>query len=125
MSIALYHLRRDRRRLEAEPLAHARFDVGVEMRKRADGAGKLADRHDVARAQDAIEIALQLRVPQRQLEAERHRFGVNAVRPSDHRRAPVLFRTHAHGLHQAGDVLDDEVAGIAHLQRLRGVDDVG
>ena len=30
-----------------------------------------------------------------------------------------------HRLHQAGNVFDDEPAGLAHLQRLRGVDDVG
>ena len=54
----------------------------------------------VARAQDAVEVALQLRVPQRQLEAERHRLGVHAVRAADHRRPPVLLGALAHGLHQ-------------------------
>ena len=74
--------------------------AGIEVRERADGAGDLADRHDVARAQHAIEIALQLGVPQRELDAERHRLGMHAVRAADHRRPPVLLGALPHRLHQ-------------------------
>ena len=60
-----------------------------------DRARHLPDRHDRrARAQDAVEVALQLRVPQRQLEAEGHRLGVHAVRAADHRRPAVLLGAH-------------------------------
>ena len=123
--IALDDLRRHRRRLEAEAAADASLNVRIEVRERADRAGQFPDRDHVAGAQDAVEVALQLGVPQRQLEAERHRFGVHAVRPADHRRAPVLLGAGAHGVHQRGDPLDDEAAGLAHLKRLGGVDDVG
>ena len=91
VTIALDHLRGDRRGLEAKPLADARLDRGIEVREGPDRAGDLADGDDVAGAQHAIEIALKLRVPQRQLEPERHRLGVHAVRPADHRRAPVFL----------------------------------
>ena len=60
----------------------------------------------VARAQHAIEVALQLGVPERELEAERHRLGVHAVRAADHRRAPVLLGARAHRLHQRRRVLE-------------------
>ena len=103
----------------------ARLDRRIEMREGPHGAGDLADRDDVAGAQDAIEIAPQLGVPERELEAERHRLGVHAVRAPDHRRHPVLVGARAHRLHQGADVLDDEAAGLAHLERLGGVDDVG
>jgi hypothetical protein len=94
------------------------------MRERTDRARQLPHRHDVARPQDTVEVALELRVPQRELDAERHRFRVHAVGAADHRRPAVLLGAHAHRLHQPGDALDDEAAGFAHLQRLRGVDDV-
>ena len=92
------------------------------MREGPDGAGNLADRHDVARAQHAIEITLELGVPQGQLQPEGHRLGMDAVRAPDHRRQAVLWRALTDGLHQRRDVLDDETARVTHLERLRGVD---
>ena len=47
------------------------------------------------------------------------------MRAADHRRTPMLFGARVHRLHQAVETLQDQVAGFAHLQRLRGVDDVG
>jgi hypothetical protein len=108
-----------------EPAAHLGLDLGIEVREGADRTRQLPHRHHVARPQDTIEIALQLRVPQRQLDAERHRLGMHAVGAADHRRPAMLLGARAHRLHQAGDPLDDEAARLAHLQRLRGVDDVG
>ena len=63
-------------------------------------------------------------VPQRQLEAERHRLGVDAVGAADHRRPAMLERALADGDGQRVQIGEDDVAGLAHLQRLRGVDDV-
>ena len=100
VAVALDHLRRHRRGLEAEPLADARLDRRIEVRERPDGAGNLADRDDVAGAQHAIEVALQLGVPERQLQAEGHRLGVHAVRAPDHRRPPMLVGALAHRFHQ-------------------------
>jgi hypothetical protein len=47
------------------------------------------------------------------------------MRPADHRRMAVLLGTRADGLHQGVEVLQQDVACLAHLQRLRSVDDVG
>ena len=97
------------------------------MRERADRAGQLADAdHRRARASHAFDVAIDLGVPQRQLQPEGHRLGVHAVRAADHRRPPVLERR-GRGRRRSAPSrsLQDEVAGLAHLQRLRGVDDVG
>ena len=45
MTVALNHLRRDRRRLETKPPADVGFDRRIEMREGADGARDLADAH--------------------------------------------------------------------------------
>ena len=93
VTIALNHLRRDRRRLEAEPPADVGFDRRIEMREGADGAGDLADADESrARAATRSMSRVELRVPQRQLQAEGHRLGMHAVRAADHRRAAMLER---------------------------------
>ena len=95
------------------------------MRERPDGARQLADGNDLACALDSSDVARELRVPERQLEAEGHRLGMDAMRPTDHRRPPMLFGARSHRLHQTVEALQDHIARFAHLQRLRGVDDVG
>jgi hypothetical protein len=95
------------------------------MPERSDGAGQLADGDDLARTADPLGVARQLGVPQRQLETEGHRLGVHAVRAPDHRGTPMLFGTAADSLLQGVEILQDEIARRAHLQRLGGVDDVG
>ena len=94
------------------------------MREHADRARNLADADDVPRAGRGRDRAAAPRMPERQLHAERHRLRVNAVGAADHRRPPVLLGARPHRLQQLGEVLDDQIAGLAHLQRLRGVEDV-
>ena len=77
------------------------------------------------RVPDPILVALELRVPERELEAERHRLRVHAVRAPDHRRPPVLEGARAHRLAQPREALQDQIAGVAHLKGLGGVDHVG
>ena len=89
-----------------------------------DRARQFADADHRAGPPDALDVAVDLRVPQRQLQAEGHRLGVDAMRAADHRRAAVLERAIAHGRRQRVEILQDDVAGLAHLERLRGVDDV-
>ena len=114
----------DRRRLQAEAAADVGLDRRRQVREGADRAGELADADRVTRALHALDGALKLRVPERELEAERHRLGVDAVRPPDHRRPAMLERAVADRLAERGEILEDEIAGLAHLQRLRRVDDV-
>ena len=70
------------------------------MRERADRARQLADGDDFSRPLQTRTISCQLRVPQRELEAECHRLCVHAVGASDHRRASVFHRTRVNGSHQ-------------------------
>jgi hypothetical protein len=91
VAIALNDLGRHGRRLQAEPLADARLDRRIQVRERADRTRDLPHRDHPARAQHALEIPLQLGVPQRELQPERHRLCVHAVRPPDHRGHPMLF----------------------------------
>ena len=125
VTIALNDLRRDGRRLETQTPADVRFDRRRQVRERADRARQLADADRRLRALDAIDRALNFRVPERQLETERHRLGVDAVRTADHRRAAMLDRAIANGVAERVEILQHEAARLAHLQRLRRVDDVG
>ena len=96
------------------------------MREGADRAGDHADAHRLrAPARTRSMLALQVGVPERQLQAERHHLGVDAMRAADHRRVLVLVGAGLDRLAERRHVLEDQVAGFDHLQRLRGVDDVG
>ena len=95
------------------------------MGERADGAGKLADRDRLAGTPHAGDVPCQLCMPERQLQAECHRLGVHAVRSPDHGRLSMFVGASTNRAHEAVEARQDQVAGFAHLQRLRGVDDVG
>ena len=53
------------------------------MRERADRARQLPDADRLASALHALDVAADLGKPERQLEAERHRLGVDAVGAAD------------------------------------------
>jgi len=94
------------------------------VRVGAHRARQLADGDRLARPAHAGDVALDLRVPERQLQPEGRRLGVHAVRPPDHRGVPVLFGARADGRGERLEVLQDEVARLAHLEGERRVDDV-
>ena len=124
--VALDDLRRDRRRLEAEPRADRRFDRRIEMREGADRAGDLADRDRLAGAADALDVALQLArttapASGRTSSARRARRACGRSSAC----AGALRRGVRTTAQQRGESCEDQVARLAHLQRLRGVDDVG
>jgi hypothetical protein len=79
----------------------------------------------VSRTVHPLDIACELRIPERQLQSERHWLGVNAVRASHHRCAAVLFGSPLDGRARRAETGEDDVARFAHLNRLRGIDDVG
>ena len=103
-----------------------RLDRRIEMRERADGARDLADRHDLARARST-------RSRSRWSSAyQSASFKPNVigsactpcVRPIIGVRRCSSARAATASISRV-EVLDDQVAGLAHLQRLRGVDDIG
>ena len=70
-------------RLEAEAFADALFVLRLEMAEGAHGAGKLTDAHVFCCGIEARDVALHLRVPIEQLEAEGGGLGVDAVGATD------------------------------------------
>ena len=125
MAIALDHLRGDRRGLETELLADIGFDRGRQVCERADRARQLTHRDDRTCAANALSIASDLGVPQRQLQTQCHRLCVNAVRATDHRRHSMFEGSLANRFGESIEIPQDDVARLAHLQGLRRVDDVG
>ena len=121
VAIALDDLRRDGRGLEPEPTADGGLDRRRQVGEGADRARDLADAPRFARAPHAHDVALQLGVPERQLQAEGHGLGVHAVRAADHRRLAMLFRARPDGVSERVQVLQDQVARVHHLQRQRRV----
>ena len=104
--------------------ADALFVLRLEMAEGADGAGKLAHAHVLRRGIEAGDVALHLRIPVEQLEAEGGGLGVDAVGAADGGRVLELDgATFEHG-EQRGEPGTDERRCFFDLQRLRGVDDV-
>ena len=114
VAIALDDLRRDRRR-PASPSRRqtAASIVGGRCAKVPTAPEILPTAHAFARAPHARDVALQLGVPERQLQAERHRLGVHAVRAADHRRLAMLFGARPDGVSERVEVLEDQVARVA------------
>ena len=70
VAVALDHLRGDRRRRQAEPLADFLLDFGAEVRARADRAGNFPDGHLARRDLEALGVAAIFRVPVRDFQSE-------------------------------------------------------
>ena len=103
MSVPLDDLRRRRSRLEAEALAGDSLDLGVDGRVLADGAGELADAHAFERARDASPRTVELECPNGELQPERRRLGMHAVRAADAERELVLLGARGDGRERALD----------------------
>ncbi len=122
--VTLDDLRRRRGRLEAEALARDPLDLGVDRRVLADGARQLAHAHAFERSPDARARAIELERPHRELQTERRRLGMDAVRAADAQRELVLLRARDDGRERTIESLQQEQAGLLHLQRERRVHDV-
>ena len=123
VSVAGDHLRR-RHRLETEPLADERLDLGIDVGVGADRARELPDRDGGARPHEPGAVAPELERPERELRAERRRLGVDAVRAPDHRRVAVLASTGDDRGVELVDRAEQQVGGAHERDRERGVDDV-
>ena len=110
--------------LQAEAFDHALLVVRAERRPRADGA---RDRgRDLAeRALQPIGVAVRLHRVAGELEPERRRLRVDAVRAPDAQRVRVLARLLGQLPRELARGRDEQRAGAPQLQREAGVDDVG
>ena len=125
MAVALEDLRRRWRRLEAEPLTGESLELGACRGVRTDRAGELADAHPFERARDALAAAGELERPARELQPERRRLGMDAVRAADLQHLAVFLRSCFDGCERAVEPGQDQRAGLTDLHRQRRVDDVG
>ena len=124
MPVALEDLRGRRRRLQPEPLAGEPLDLRVDRRVRSDGAGELADAKPLERPRDPHAIPVELERPAGELEPERRRLGVHAVRPPHHQRPAVALGLLEDGRERPFDPFEDQRSRFPDLQRQRGVENV-
>ena len=123
--VALDDLRRDRLRLEPEPLAGDPLELRVGRRVRADRAGELPDAHRRRAPAQALAAAVELERPAGELEPEGGRLRVDAVRPADAERLPVLLGAVGRPQPARVEPSSSKRAGVPELERECGVDDVG
>ena len=124
VAVARDHLRRERIRLEAEPLARDPLDLGVEAAYVPTVPGELADAVRLERAREPRAVAVELERPAGELPAERRRLGVDAVRAADADRAAVLLGAPHDRVDRRVEPARISFAGVLDLQRERRVDDV-
>src|SRR3954452_7154290 len=101
MAVALDDLGRRRGRFETEALARDPLDLRVDRRVLADRAGELPDANALECACDARTGPIELERPHGELQAERRRLGVNAVRPADAQGELVLLGARRDGRERA------------------------
>src|SRR6185437_10062580 len=109
---------------EAEAGADGLFVLGLEVAEGADGTGELTDAEVFGGGVEAGEVALDLGVPEEELEAEGGGFGVDAVGAADDGCVLELEGAALEHFEQADDAGVDDGRGFFELECLRGVDDV-
>ena len=123
--VARDDLGRDRLDLEPHRLRHVRLDARVHLRKGADRAGDRAGRDLVARLPEPRLGAVEFGIGLRELQPERGRLGMDAVRAADGRRHLVLDGAALERGEQLVDVGDQDVGGAHELHVEAGVEHVG
>ena len=101
------------------------FDIGADVRVRADGARDRSDAHGVARPGQALRVALELGKPAGGLEAERDRLRVDAMGAPDHRRLAMLDRQAPDHLDEPRQLVNHDAGRVAQHDRGGRVEDVG
>ena len=124
VTVALDDLRREAHRREAERLADHFLDFRIDVRVRADGAGELADGDRLFRVLEAVDVALDLGAPEEELQAKRHRLGMDAMRAANARRVLELDGAAAQHFEERFHVLDEDIARVAHHHAIRRVLDI-
>ena len=112
--IALNDLRRHRRGRRGRAARHTAASIDGSRCANMPTAPEILPTDTASRARtQPLAAARDLRVPERELHAERHRLGVHAVRPADHRRArDAPRRARRMAASERVDVLQDQVAGL-------------
>ena len=103
---------------------HAPLEVGRRRRVGADGAGDRADARLAEGALEPVGVAVGLEREAGELDAERRRLGLDAVRAADHQRVDVLARARGKRVDQLVRAAQDDLARRAQLERERGVEHV-
>jgi len=124
VNVALHHLRRGLRRAQSQCGADVFLHRRVDLRVRPDHARQLPHAHRFPRRPQPRPVAVQLERPQRELVAERGRFGVDAVRSSDAQGVAMLQRPPLHHGQQVFELGQEQVTGLAQLQCQRGIQHV-
>ena len=114
MPVTLDNLRRQPHRSEPQLFANDLFNARIDIRICADSAGELADGDDFPGVFHPLDIALDLRHPQKQLEPEGHRLGVNPVRPPDTRRMFDPRRPPRQHLMKTMQIVENNVRRLSH-----------
>src|SRR5579872_2148031 len=97
----------------------------LQVSEGADCAGELADAKVLGGSVEAGEVALHLRIPEQELEAEGRGFGVDAVGAADDGGVLELDGALLEGVAEGDDAGADDGGGFSELEGLCGVDDVG
>jgi len=98
---------------------------GLEVAEGPDGSRELADAEVSGSGVEAGEVALHFGVPEEKLEAEGRRLGVDSVSAADDRSVFELEGAALEDVAESDDASADDSGGLADLEGLRGVDDVG
>jgi hypothetical protein len=115
----------NRLRCETELRRDMLFDRWRDVGEGTDRARNRARRDAVARSNQALPIARELRIGLGELHAERRRLGVDSVAAADRGRRLVLERAALQRFEQRLDVLDQQVGRLLELHRERRVEHVG
>ena len=125
VAVALQDLRRHRRDTHAEVAAGVFFDARGDGGVCADRAGHLSDGDRLSRLPQPFFLTRDLVDPHRELEPERGRLRVYAVRATDADRVLVAQRLTADDLAQRGELAQQHIGRRHHLQAGRRVPHVG
>src|SRR5436305_1454747 len=124
VSIALNYLRSYGRDGQAKALADTFFHFWAKMRSIADGAGNFSYGHLAGRVAEARDVALILRVPVGNFQAESDGLGVNSVGASDLGSIAKFLGTFLKYFAKTFERSGNQARSIANHKGLRGVHDV-
>ncbi len=113
MAVARDHLRGHVLALQTQARKHARLELRAGSRVGADGAGDRADGDLLEGALQPLRVAVRLEGEAGELDAERRRLGMHAVRAPDRQRVDVLARTRVKRSHERVGAGQDHLADRA------------